>query len=47
MATKPQNRDVREERVAKALANLTIAELRKLVREMEAELRRSALRLVN
>jgi hypothetical protein len=46
MAIRPQDRDIQEGRVAEALATMSIAELRKLVCEMEAELRKTALKLV-
>ena len=47
MATKPQDGNAQEQRVAEALAAMSIAELRKLVSEMEAELRQPLFKVVN
>jgi hypothetical protein len=46
MATGQKDSDIQEERVAKALATMSVAEIRKLVSEMEAELRKPVLTVV-
>jgi hypothetical protein len=45
MESRSKDRDIQEGRVAKALATVTVAEIRQLVREMDAELRKPILEL--